>query len=151
MPLIPIATPMLACFKAGPSLTPSPVMATTCPPRLQRLDQTQFLFRADPGEHRNLFRGFDQGIVGERGKLLAGQSGRVARRQGVLDQAQLPPDGDRRAGMIPGDHLHLDSRAMARGRRGDGLRARRINHPLEAKERNIARQVTDAEARGSSG
>ena len=30
-PVIPIATPISACFKAGASLTPSPVMATTLP------------------------------------------------------------------------------------------------------------------------
>jgi hypothetical protein len=32
VPLIPIATPMSACFSAGASLTPSPVMAATSPP-----------------------------------------------------------------------------------------------------------------------
>ncbi len=30
VPLMPMATPMSACFSAGASLTPSPVMATTC-------------------------------------------------------------------------------------------------------------------------
>ena len=31
VPVIPMATPMLARFSAGASFTPSPVMATTCP------------------------------------------------------------------------------------------------------------------------
>ena len=33
------------------SLTPSPVMATTWPRELQRLDQLALLFREDPAEH----------------------------------------------------------------------------------------------------
>ena len=31
LPVIPIATPISACFKAGASLTPSPVIATILP------------------------------------------------------------------------------------------------------------------------
>ncbi len=31
VPVMPMAMPILAAFKAGASLTPSPVMATTCP------------------------------------------------------------------------------------------------------------------------
>ena len=31
VPVMPIATPMSACFNAGASFTPSPVIATTCP------------------------------------------------------------------------------------------------------------------------
>ena len=31
VPVMPMATPMFACLIAGPSLTPSPVMATTWP------------------------------------------------------------------------------------------------------------------------
>ena len=31
VPVIPIATPISACFKAGASFTPSPVMATSSP------------------------------------------------------------------------------------------------------------------------
>ena len=34
VPVIPIATPMSAALRAGASLTPSPVMATTCPSAL---------------------------------------------------------------------------------------------------------------------
>jgi hypothetical protein len=32
VPVMPMATPMSAAFRAGASLTPSPVMATTWPP-----------------------------------------------------------------------------------------------------------------------
>jgi hypothetical protein len=43
VPLRPIATPTSARFSAGASLTPSPVMATTAPVGLQRLDQAQLV------------------------------------------------------------------------------------------------------------
>ena len=37
VPLMPMATPMSACLRAGASLTPSPVMATTSPRFFQAL------------------------------------------------------------------------------------------------------------------
>ena len=52
VPLIPMAMPMSACFSAGASLTPSPVMATTSPRRLERLDDPQLVLRARRGRRR---------------------------------------------------------------------------------------------------
>ena len=49
VPVMPIATPMSACFSAGASLTPSPVIATEWPLRLQRLDDAQLVLGRDAG------------------------------------------------------------------------------------------------------
>ena len=49
VPTLPMATPMSARFSAGASLTPSPVIATISPLRLQRRDDADLLRRIDPG------------------------------------------------------------------------------------------------------
>ena len=42
--------PMSACFSAGASLTPSPVMATTSPSPRRTLRKAELLLRVDAGE-----------------------------------------------------------------------------------------------------
>ena len=50
VPVMPIATPMSAGVSAGASLTPSPVIATTLPCCLSRLDQAHLVLGGDPGD-----------------------------------------------------------------------------------------------------
>ena len=54
VPLIPMAIPMSALFSAGASLTPSPVMPTTWPARLQRLHDPHLVLRGDPRKDRGV-------------------------------------------------------------------------------------------------
>ena len=56
VPLMPMAMPTSARFSAGASLTPSPVIATTCSCGLQRLDQPQLVLGRGAGEHVDLRR-----------------------------------------------------------------------------------------------
>ena len=51
-----MATPMSAAFSAGASLTPSPVMATTWPRALQRLDDAHLVLGRHAGEHARCAR-----------------------------------------------------------------------------------------------
>ena len=51
VPCAPIATPMSASRSAGASFTPSPVIATTWPARLQRAGDAQLVLGCDPGDH----------------------------------------------------------------------------------------------------
>ena len=51
VPPRPMATPRSARRKAGASLTPSPVMATTCPPARRASTISHLLRRLHPGEH----------------------------------------------------------------------------------------------------
>ena len=54
VPVMPIATPMSAAFSAGASLTPSPVIATMLPSRLQRVDDAQLVLGRDAGVDRDV-------------------------------------------------------------------------------------------------
>ena len=49
VPVMPMATPMSACFRAGASLTPSPVMATRAPLLLPGADDADLMLRGHPG------------------------------------------------------------------------------------------------------
>ena len=57
VPDSPMATPMSACLSAGASLTPSPVIATTSPRRLERAHEPQLVLGGDAREHGRLRRG----------------------------------------------------------------------------------------------
>ena len=50
MPVMPIATPMFACFSAGASFTPSPVIATTWPFACSARTRPQLVLGGDAGE-----------------------------------------------------------------------------------------------------
>ena len=54
VPVMPIATPMSAVFRAGASLTPSPVIATDRALALQRLHDPQLVFGIDARIDRHL-------------------------------------------------------------------------------------------------
>ena len=54
VPVMPMAMPMSAFFSAGASFTPSPVIATTAPVALQRLDDAQLVLGVDARVDRDL-------------------------------------------------------------------------------------------------
>ena len=54
VPRPPMAMPMWAAFRAGASLTPSPVIATISAARLQGVDDPQLLGRHDAGKDVHL-------------------------------------------------------------------------------------------------
>ena len=80
VPPKPMATPMSACWRAGASLTPSPVMATTWWRDLEALDEAQLLLGRHPGEHRRLL---------DRGRVLV----RVRARRGRRRSGRCPARG----------------------------------------------------------
>jgi hypothetical protein len=49
VPVMPMAMPMSACFSAGASFTPSPVIATNSPLLLQGLHDAQLVLGGDAG------------------------------------------------------------------------------------------------------
>ena len=71
VPLMPMAMPMSAFFSAGASFTPSPVMATTCPSPLERLDDLQLVLGRDAGEHRCVGHGPLPARIVQAGQLAA--------------------------------------------------------------------------------
>ena len=71
VPVIPIATPMSARLSAGASLTPSPVIATTCPFFLQRLDEADLVLRCDAGDDADLVDLLVELLVAQRLELRA--------------------------------------------------------------------------------
>ena len=83
----PMATPMSASLSASASFTPSPVIATTWPRRLQRADHRPLLLRGDPAEHRVLLE-----HVGQRVLVLGQLAGvdRLRRRRGRRVAATAP-------------------------------------------------------------
>jgi hypothetical protein len=56
-------------------------------------------------------------------------------------QAKLFGDGDRRARVVAGDHLHRDARLLAVLHGANGLSARRVDHALQSEQRETARHV----------
>ena len=151
VPVMPMATPMSACLSAGPSLTPSPVMATTWPRACSASTRRSFCSGVTRAKTEYVARGFNQLFVGKRGKLLARQHQGAGRRRGFLHQPQLPPDRHRRPCVIARDHLDLDAGAVTRRYGLDGFRPRRVNHPLQAKEGELVRQAVGADALGVDG
>ena len=98
VPVIPIATPMSAFFRAGASLTPSPVMATTAPDR------------RSASTIRSLCSGFTRAYTETSATVRASASGAslsnsepVIARPSVLMPSSLRDDS-RRSGMVSGDH-----------------------------------------------
>ncbi len=69
VPVMPMATPMSADFSAGASLTPSPVIATTCAVGLQRVDDAQLVRGRDARVHRGAAHRRGEGGIVERVEL----------------------------------------------------------------------------------
>ena len=107
VPAIPIATPMSACFNAGASLTPSPVMATTLPGSCRALTR----------------RSFCSGATRAKTCVFSAKSGRSASR--LIEFAQL---GGR---MVACDHFNLDPSPLTVGYRINRLRSRWVYHSLQ--------------------
>ena len=136
VPVMPIAMPMSAFFRAGASLTPSPVMATIAPLRLQRVDEPHLVFGRDPGEHADLVDLRSRLLVAHRVEIGAGD-------RSALD-SQLPGDRRCRDGVVAGDHPHLDPRGLRLRDRILGGGARRVDDADEGQHRqllHVAEQV----------
>ena len=130
MPVMPIATPMSAVLSAGASLTPSPVMATTLPARLEDVDQPHLVLGGDTRDDADLVDLRLRLLVAERGELRAGD-----RPPG---DAELLGDGGGGDGVVAGDHAHLNASGVRLGDRGLGLGAWRIDDAHQREQRQIA-------------
>ena len=108
VPRPPIAMPMWAALSAGASLTPSPVMATTSPLALKRLDDAQFLLGHDRGRKRvDVADPAAQLRVVQRVELVAGEH---RRRRSI---PAWRGDRPRRRRVVAGDHDDADAGAAA--------------------------------------
>ena len=72
VPVMPMATPMSAALRAGASLTPSPVMATTLPLCLSSRTMPQLVLGGDPGHDPDLGQLAEQLVVGHGRELGPG-------------------------------------------------------------------------------
>ena len=71
VPVMPIATPMSAFLSAGASFTPSPVMATMWPLRLEDVDEVDLVLRRDAGDDADAVDLAAQRVVVHGGELGA--------------------------------------------------------------------------------
>ena len=88
VPVMPIAMPMSARFSAGASLTPSPVIATTWPSPLERVDEADLVLGRDARDDADAVDRVERLVVAHRGELGAGD--------GASLDAELPGDRRRR-------------------------------------------------------
>lgn len=102
---------------------------------LQGCDQSEFMFRAGTGKDVDFQHGRAERRIVKFFQIRTGQY-----LVGVF-QADLPADGRCRGGVIAGDHLDLNAGAVAFSHRGDGFRSRRIDHPDDAEQNQLAFQV----------
>ena len=108
-----MAMPMSASRSAGPSLTPSPVIATTWPRRCSARAMRSLSSGVDPGDH-------DAVAVEQRAeRLRRRRAGRRPRapRPSTSEQPDLAGDRPRRGRVVAGDHRHPDAGAPAGGDR----------------------------------
>ena len=136
VPRLPIATPMSARRSAGPSFTPSPVIATTSPRSWRAWMIVELLLGRGPGEH--LRRG--------RPARLGQSSRQSTTLVAGADDAEV---GGERAGggrVVAGDEHRGDARRLAGrdgGRRGgpgrisDGDEAEQAQAVLQAARRRL--------------
>ncbi len=133
VPAIPMATPMSARRRAGASLTPSPVIATTAPRPRHASTILQLLLRAHPRVDGDTL---DARSEGRRVELVE-----LGTRQDLASRSEDPdPAGDRRRGqrVVAGDHDRGHSRQPAGLDRIPGCVTRRVGHrdqPGEAEVR----------------
>ena len=102
VPVMPIAMPMSAFLRAGASLTPSPVMATTWP-FLRRMSTRWTL---SSGETRAMTPMPSIWLDG----LVVAQGTEVGAGHGAALDAQLAGDRLGRDRVVAGDHPDLDAR-----------------------------------------
>ena len=119
MPVMPIATPMSAVFRAGASLTPSPVIATTLPFSLSSRTRRTLSSGATRATTPISSSSAQQLLVAHRGELGAGD-------RAALD-AQLAGDRGGRRRVVAGDHPDPDAGVVALGDRRPGLGPRRVD------------------------
>ncbi len=131
VPTLPIATPMSALFSAGASFTPSPVIATNSPRRLQRLDDADLLLGIDARVDAQMPHARSPA---PRRSRRASSRPVIRRSSAVVDDAE--PHGDRARGerMVAGDHHGRHARLPALGHGARRLGARRIDQADEADE-----------------
>jgi hypothetical protein len=101
---------MSAARRAGASLTPSPVIATTSPLPVQDLGDAQLVLRRDPGDERPGI-----GQEAEEGRVVELVHGIAVRDPGLsVKEADRMGDGFRRDAVVAGDHEDSDAGASAR-------------------------------------
>ena len=137
----PIATASLACFSAGTSLTPSPIIAVKRPLSASARDQLLLLIRSDPAEDRVALGGVGEPAV-------------VGRQLWALDHADALRDadcvGDRGHGLarVAGDQLQVDLLAAHVGDRLGGVGAQRLlehdQRPRLEPRRRLGRGIRSA-------
>ena len=96
------------------------------------------MLRAGPGE--DVYFGCP---LGEHGVVHAVDLG-AGQDVAVIDEAELPCDGPRRAAVVARDHLHPDSGRLAFGHGRDGLLAGRVNEAKEAQQGEPGLDVREA-------
>ena len=129
---MPIATPMSARLSAGASLTPSPVMATNSPLRLQRLDDADLLLGRDA---RVDAHACDARARARRRPSRASSAPREHARRRRREDAERARDGARGGRMVAGDHHRRDAGGLAQRDRLARLRPRRIEQADQPEER----------------
>ena len=132
VPLMPIATPMSACFRAGASLTPSPVMATISPVALQRLDDAELVLGAMRAKtlcrRRAPSRCAGPSAPRAPAPVMTTAVGRVRPSCSAISR--------RRGRLVAGDHDGADAGRAAWRRPPCDLGSRRVDHADEP-EQNV--------------
>ena len=105
-----------------------------CATGLQALHQAQLVCRAGAGENAGLLQPSVQFAVAHAVQFGAGQCRGAAQAEALGDDAGG-------AGMVAGDHLHGDARAVALGDGLDDFLAWRIEHADQAQQNEVALQV----------
>ncbi|MNC43161.1 hypothetical protein D3C75_920120 [compost metagenome] len=103
------------------------------PVALQRLDDAQLMLGGDPGIYVYIIRYLIEGIVIHPGELGAGKH-----RSPPLQNAQLMGNRFRSGAMVPGDHHRLDSSPAGEADGIAHLTPRRIDHPGQSGEHQLA-------------
>ena len=133
VPVMPMATPMSAVFRAGASFTPSPVMATTLPFSLSSRTSRTLSSGATRATTPISSSSPRELLVAHRGELGAGH-------RPSLD-AQLGGDRGGGRGVVAGDHPNPDAGVVALGDRGLGLGARRVDDADHREQREVLDQL----------
>ena len=145
VPVFPMAQPMSAAFRAGASLTPSPVMATTWPRRCQAWTM-RILCSGVTGRRRRRPRSPPPRSPGEEVQPRP-VDGLVPRPVDV----QLLGDGHGGVLVVPGDHHRADARPGAPVHRLPDLRPGRVHHADEAHEGELGLQALRRHGLGQGG
>ena len=139
MPVMPIATPMSAVFRAGASFTPSPVIATTLP------------FSLSSRTRRTLSSGATRAMTPISSSSLRSCSSLIAANCGAGDRpaldAQLPGDRGGRRRVVAGDHPDPDPGVVALGDRDLGLGSRRVDDADHRQQRELLHLVDEVATR----